>query len=193
VLHFRYHSTNCFFIQSSAGDQILSIDAGWPGTLYEYARDMKTIGCNLERIGWAIVTHFHMDHAGLVGEFIDRGIKCFAFENQQGVIDSMERTIEKTVKAYRRIDQRKLLPMATGDSRKMLEEMGVHGQIMVTDYHSPDSISFVSDEGEAIVGDLPPLGQMMPGDHRLFDNWEKLKRMGARHVYPSHAPAFELT
>ena len=118
---------------------------------------VKTIGCNLEKIGWAIVTHFHMDHAGLLGELIARGgVGCFVFENQHDVVDAMERTIEKNVKGYRRIDQRQLVLVATADSRKMLGEIGVRGEVVITDYHSPDSVSFVLMRATLLSGIFRP-------------------------------------
>ena len=66
------------------------------------------------------------------------------------------------------------------------------GEVVVTDYHSPDSISFIVDDGEAIIGDLPPEGQRMPGDKEHIRNWELIRKMGAKIVYPSHAGAFKL-
>ena len=113
MLYFRYHSTHCFFLKSSISEGLLAVDAGWPGTLYEYARSMKTIGCNLEKITWAMVTHFHMDHAGLIGEFIQRGIKCFIFENQIEATDAMEKMIEKNDKTYIRIEKEMLQVILT--------------------------------------------------------------------------------
>lgn len=193
MLSFRYHSTNCFFVRSSADDSLLAIDAGWPGTLHEYARSTKVIGCRLQKIRWAFVTHFHMDHAGLIGRFIELGNTCFVFEKQDAAaIDAMERTIEKNDTDYRRIEQQKLVRIDTCDSRKVLQECGVMGRVMVTNYHSPDSVTFISDKGEAIIGDLPSAGQMMPDDRRLMRNWQLLRDAGAIHIYPSHAEAFRL-
>ena len=173
-------------------DRLLAVDAGWPGTLYEYARLMKTIGCNLENIAWSIVTHFHMDHAGLISELIGRGINCHVFENQIGAIDAMEKTMEKNNKKYKRIEKEKLQLMNIRDSRKARKSIGISGEVVVTDYHSPDSITFVSDDGEAIIGDLPPAGQMMPDDRRFLGNWEILRKMGVKTIYPSHAELFQL-
>lgn len=192
MLYFKYRSTNCFFLRSSLNGQLLAIDAGWPGTLYEYARGMKTIGCNLDNIAWAFVTHFHMDHAGLISEFVTRGVKCFVFEHQLGAIDAMEKTIEKNDKSYRRIDKTKLHVIKIQESREMLEEVGIRGQVVVTAYHSSDSISFITEQGEAIVGDLPLEAQMMPDDHRLREAWDEIRKSGGRTIYPSHAASFEL-
>jgi glyoxylase-like metal-dependent hydrolase (beta-lactamase superfamily II) len=81
--YFRYHNTNCYFIKSTITENILAIDAGWPGTLYEYARTLKTIGYSLNQLAWAIVTHFHMDHAGLISEFLTKDLsrnKCSRYK-----------------------------------------------------------------------------------------------------------------
>jgi len=192
MLSLRYHSTNCFFLRSSATDGLFAVDAGWPCTLFEYARCMKGIGLHLGEIRWAMVTHFHMDHAGLVSDFLDRGITVYKFETQGEGIDAMERTILKNAGDYRRMAREKLVPATTGSSADLLRSLGVAGRVVVTDYHSPDSISLVTDQGEAIVGDLPPLAQMMPGDHRLMTNWDTLRAAGARTIFPSHAGTFPL-
>jgi len=63
---------------------------------------------------------------------------------------------------------------------------------VITDYHSPDSISLLLDNGEAIIGDLPPEGQMLPDDQHAIRNWDLLRKMGARDIYPSHAMPFHL-
>jgi len=192
MLHFRYHGTNCFFVRSSLDERRLAIDAGWPETLHEYARGMKSIGCRLENIAWSIVTHFHMDHAGLVGEFIERGITCFVFENQPEAIDAMGKTIEKNTSGYRRIRKDRLHLITTRDSRKVFEALGIHGEVIVTDYHSPDSITFLSDEREAVIGDLPPAIQEMPGDEPYKRAWRLLRDRGVRRVFPAHAAEFDL-
>ena len=192
MLYLKYHSTNCFFVKSSLNQRLLAVDAGWPGTLYEYVRNMKTIGCKLEEVDWAIVTHFHMDHAGLISEFLERGVTCFAFENQVDAVDSMENTILKNDKTYKMIDKKKLRRINTKDSRALLASIGIIGEVIATDYHPADSISFVLDNGEAIVGDLPPEGQRMPGDNEHIRNWELIRKMGAKIVYPSHAGIFKL-
>jgi ribonuclease/clavin/mitogillin len=192
MLYFRYHSTNCFFVKSSLNGHLLAIDAGWPNTLYEYARNMKAIGCKLEEVAWAIVTHFHMDHAGLLSEFLERGVACFIFENQVDAVDSMEKTILKSDKTYKMIDREKLRPINTKDSKAMLAAIGIMGEVVVTDYHSSDSISFILDDGEAIIGDLPPEGQRMPDDSEHIGNWELIRKKGAKVVYPSHAGVFKL-
>lgn len=192
MLHFTYHSTRCFFLKSAHSERYLAIDAGWPCTLYEYARNMKTIGCRIESLKWVFVTHFHMDHAGLVGEFLERGITCYQFENQLETIDAMERTIRKNYKDYVGIDKTKLVLCSSRESRELLEGLGFNGEAIITDYHSPDSISFLAGDGDAVVGDLPPESQGMPDDQPLHDCWDRLRARGAKRILPSHGAVFEL-
>ena len=80
---------------------------GWPCTLYEYQRCMKEIGLRFTDIQIAVVSHFHMDHAGLVGEF-------------------------------------------------------------------------------------PPLGQVMPDDLVSIGSWDAIRKSGAVKICPSHAGFFEI-
>jgi endoribonuclease LACTB2 len=192
MLHVRYRHTSFHFASSRTGDQLLAIDAGWPCTLYEYARRMKEIGLRLESIAWAMVTHFHMDHAGLVGEFLERGIECFVFENQVEAVDPMENAIRKNYGSYKAIDQTRLRHATTRESADLLASVGIQGRVIVTDYHSPDSVSFIAATGEAVVGDLPPQGQMMSDDAPFLENWRSVWRAGGRSVYPAHAEPFEL-
>jgi endoribonuclease LACTB2 len=192
VEYFRYHGTNCFFIRSDSDDRLLAVDAGWPCTLDEYWRGLKSIGLQYRHITWAIVTHFHMDHAGLVNEFIESGIECLIFENQAGAVDGMERTIRKNYPRYRNIDAERLAAARTNESREMLKAMGIRGEVIVTDGHSADSITLITDSREAIIGDLPPRERIMPDDEKCLACWRRIEGMGARRIYPSHAAIFEL-
>ena len=115
-----------------------------------------------------------------------------SFENQVDAVDSMERTILKNDKTYKVIDKEKFRLINTKDSRAVLAAIGIRGEVFVTDHHSPDSISFISDDGDAIIGDLPPDGQRMPDDNEHIRNWELIRKMGAKTVYPSHAGVFKL-
>ncbi len=172
--------------------RLLAVDAGWPNTLYEYARNMKTIGRRLEEVAWAMMTHFHMDHAGLISEFLERGVTCFVFENQADAVDAMEKAILKNDRTYKTIDRSKFRHISTKGSRAELAAIGIAGEVVVTDYHSADSISLILDNGEAIIGDLPSEGQRMPDDSEHLRNWDLIRKMGATTVYPSHAGVFKL-
>jgi len=190
--YFRYRSTNCFLVESSNDQRLLAIDAGWPCSLYEYGRALKSTGHHFNQIAWAVVTHFHMDHAGLIGEFIEKGIHCFIFENQEEAIDPMERMILKTYKKYKNIDKERLIKVRADDSRAYFEKIGIHGEVLITPGHSPGSITFISDDHEAVIGDLYPIGLVMPDDAASLKSRELIKAKKVENVYPSHAPFFKL-
>jgi len=195
VKHFRYHNTNCYFLESSIDNSLLAIDAGWPCTLYEYQRALKTIGYSFKNIKWAIVTHFHMDHAGLIGEFIKEGITCYAFENQKfNNVTEMERVIlkNKEYAAYQKIDMDKLNTMSINVFNNEIKTLGIDGEAIITQGHSPDSITFITKNHEAIIGDLAPINQIMENDKESLENWNSIKQKGGKTIYPSHANIFEI-
>jgi len=195
VKYFRYHNINCFFLESSIDKSLLAIDAGWPCTLYEYQRTLKTIGYSFKNIKWAIVTHFHMDHAGLIGEFIKEGITCYAFENQtlNNVIE-MERVILKNQEyaTYQKIEMNKLKAMSIIEFNNEIKTLGIDGEAIITKGHSPDSITFLTKDHEAIIGDLAPINQIMKNDKVALENWNSIKQKGVKTIYPSHASIFEI-
>lgn len=191
---FRYHQTNCFFIESSLNGKLLAIDAGWPCTFYEYQRYLKQINLRYQDIVWSFVTHLHMDHAGLWGEFIESNINCYAFEEQINHIDKMESIItrNKDYINYKRIDKSKIKILRVSESRQFFKEIGIVGEVISTKGHSKDSITFISDHNEAIIGDLYSPDLVMSDDIESRKSWEAIKEKGAKFIYPSHAKYFEI-
>jgi endoribonuclease LACTB2 len=190
--YFRYHNTNCFFIESNNSNKLLAIDAGWPSTLREYQRSLKEIGLRFDNLAWAMVTHFHMDHAGLITDFIDNGIECYIFENQVNGIEDMEKTIRKNDKAYKAIKKDKLKVVRINESRGILKNLGIDGEAIVTGSHSNDSVTFILDTHEAIIGDLVPREQIMEDDKEIQNSWKKIVDKGVKQIYPSHSKIFEI-
>lgn len=191
---FRYRHTNCWIVESGRDGGLLAVDAGWPCSLAEYRRGMKSVGFRFDNLKAAIVTHFHMDHAGLVGEFIGLGIRCYAFEGQAESIGLMERMILKNpdYAGYRRIDMSRLVGVGVGAFGRELESLGFGGQVLATPGHGPDNISYLSDEGVAAIGDLYLPDQIADDDPVSRASWDLLRSKGARRIIPSHAQVFEL-
>jgi ribonuclease/clavin/mitogillin len=191
LLRFTYRKTNIYLIKGNE-DNLLAIDAGWPCTFFEYARAIKTTGFNIEQIQWVIVTHFHLDHAGLVGEMVSKGYRCAVFENQMGDIDAMEAMIAKKYTEYTKIDKTKLIQMKTRDSRQWLKGLGMDGEIVITPGHSNDSVSFISDEGDAVIGDLYAENLVMDSDIESLTSWQLLRSKGAKRILPAHGNEYRL-
>lgn len=191
MIGFPFNNTNYYLIPSARGG-LLAFDAGWPCSLHDYARAMKATGHGLAEIAWAVVSHFHIDHAGLVGEFQRRGIRCLVFENQSGAIDAMEELISRKYRGYTVIRREELIRVASGDSRAFFAELGIGAEAIPTPGHSEDSVSLITDEGEALVGDLPPRFQVMEDDLPCLASWKLIGNRGGRSVFPSHARPFDL-
>jgi len=186
---FRYHNTNCFFIKNKSQNNVLAVDAGWPCTFNEYKRNLKKVGLIFEDIKYAVVTHFHIDHAGLISEFQLAGVKCFVLDFQLSFIDEMERIIHKNdeYKEYKKIEKDKLAISTINDFNIFLESHGFNGYIESLNSHSEDHIGYFSDEDEAIIGDLAPFDQIMSNDQKANENWERILTKGIKVAYPSHA------
>lgn len=192
MLSIEYQHTRYYFLPTGDGASLLAFDAGYPCSLYRYARELKGIGYGLASVRWAMASHFHLDHAGLIGEFQAAGVQCILFENQGGGIAEMERIIRPKYAGYRPIDASGFMMVSTGESREFLASFGIGGEVLLTPGHSDDSVSLVTDDREAMIGDLYPISQVMDGDEASLRSWDRLRDAGAKYILPSHAPAFEL-
>lgn len=188
---FHYRHTTYFVIEAADG-RGLAVDAGWPGSFLDYARALKDAGGRFERIAWALATHFHPDHAGLVGEFQARGVECLAIDGQAKGIPAMEALIARSWPDYRAIATNRLQSLTSADSRAWLAARGIDGVVLPTPGHSDDSVSVVLDSGDAMVGDLTVPALVMPDDDVALDSWARLRAAGARRAHHAHAGSFDV-
>ena len=84
VVNVGYDSTNYYIIEARGGK--LLVDCGWPGTLPKFMAGLKRKGVAFKEIKYLLVTHFHPDHAGLVQELKNQGIKLILPECQTDFI-----------------------------------------------------------------------------------------------------------
>jgi hypothetical protein len=77
----------------------------------------------------------------------------------------MEELIARKGYEYRKIDRSGIELARSADSRALLEIMGI--------------------EGEAFIGDLPLIYDY---DEKVRSDWDRLKALGVREVFPAHAP-----
>ncbi len=189
---FTYQNTHYYLLPTADGRSLLAFDAGWPCSLHEYARSMKGTGYRFEQVRWAMVSHFHFDHAGLVRDFQDAGIQCLLLENQGGGIEDMEKIINRSYPKYEPILKDGFLPLKMGDSRAFLASIGIKVEVIQTPGHSDDSVSLVTDAHEVLIGDLYPVSQIMDDDVKSHQSWARIREKGGKYIYPSHAEPFEL-
>lgn len=184
IVNVGYLSTNYWVI--SAGKSRLLVDIGWPGTLGAMKANLDRMDISLAEIEYALATHYHIDHAGLGEELKRIGVKLLVVDVQLNAIPIMK-TWTKPQDNYLEITPMGNVVIECEQSRSLLAEIGIAGEIMHTPGHSDDSVSLLLDDGSAFTGDLPP-------ENLCWDNmvaqksWRRLRRHGARKVYPAHGP-----
>lgn len=191
AIRIRYQSTNCYFIDTGSG--LLAFDAGWPNTYREYKDCLKEQGYSAKNIKWLLVSHFHIDHAGLAGNLVDNGVTFVVFFNQVGAIQEMELLIARKGMIYRKLDTSKIQVMEISESRAWLERIGIRGEVLHTNGHGEQSISLLLDTGDAFIGDLAPENAVSDDDWKGKGSWTLLRSKGAKHIWPAHAPEYSLT
>ena len=185
IVNVGYRSTSYWVI--SAGTSRLLVDIGWPGTLGTMKANLKRMGIPLHEIRYALATHYHIDHAGLAEELKREGVPLLVVDIQVNAIPLMK-TWTKPWDNYVEITGEGNVVIACAQSRRLLEQIGLAGEILPTPGHSDHCVSLLLDDGSVFTGDLPP-------EAFAFDNpvalatWAELRARGATRVYPAHGPA----
>jgi ribonuclease/clavin/mitogillin len=184
IVNVGYDSTNYYMVEYSRTR--LLIDMGWPGTLPKLQASLKRKGLVLSDLNYLFVTHYHPDHAGLVQELKDRGVKHIVLEQQLPAIPLLK-TYMKPDSGYVEIRIQDSLSLGTLKSRAWLTSIGLSGEMVSTPGHSADSISLVLDDGIAFTGDLlmPDLVDEDKADI-VRQSWTRLRELNVRMLYPGH-------
>jgi endoribonuclease LACTB2 len=182
VVNVGYRSTNYWVI--SAGSSRLLVDIGWPGSLGTFKATLKRMSVPLREIRYALATHYHIDHAGLAEELKREGVPLLVLNVQTAAIPIMK-TWTKPVDNYVEITLAGNLTITFEQSRSILAQLGISGEILHTPGHSDDSVSLLLDDGRVFTGDLPPEALCIDNPVALA-SWQLLRKRGATQVYPAH-------
>jgi glyoxylase-like metal-dependent hydrolase (beta-lactamase superfamily II) len=186
IVNVGYDATNYYVVEQDR--KRLLIDVGWPGSLPKLRAILKRKGITLEGLSFLCITHYHPDHAGLVQELKDQGVKHVVLRQQLSAIPRLKAYM-KSDSGYIDIRLGDSLHLETADSRAWLASIGLSGEIVSTPGHSEDSISVVLDEGIAFTGDLlPPALVALDGAEAAKKSWDKLHERNVQTVYPGHGP-----
>jgi ribonuclease/clavin/mitogillin len=186
IVNVGYRSTNFWVI--SAGTSRMLFDLGWPGTLGAMMANLRRRNIPLAQIRCGVASHYHIDHAGLAQELKLAGMRLLVFETQLDAIPSMK-AFTKPQDHYLEIITGDIAPVAFAESRVILEQIGIAGEILSTPGHSGDSVSLLLDDGSVFTGDLPPEEIPEAGTPDLvIASWQTLREHGARRIYPAHGP-----
>lgn len=184
IVNVGYRSTNYWVV--SAGAARLLVDIGWPGTLGTMKANLKKIGVPLHEIRYALATHYHIDHAGLAEELKREGVPLLVLDVQVSAIPIMK-TWTKPADRYVDITPSGNVVISFAQSRQLLGQLGIAGEILHTPGHTDHCVSLLLDDGSVFTGDLTP-------EVYAFDNpvalatWALLRARGATRIYPAHGP-----
>ncbi|MBE2222633.1 MAG: MBL fold metallo-hydrolase [Anaerolineae bacterium] len=186
IVNVGYRSTNYWVI--SAGSSRLLVDIGWPGSLGTMQANLKRMDIPLTEIRYALATHYHIDHAGLGQELKLEGVPLLVLDVQVSAIPLMK-TWTKPQDHYVDIITHDNVTIPLSESRALLENIGITGEIVHTPGHSDDSVSLLLDDGSVFTGDLThPAFISMEDAATVYASWRLLRERGATRVYPGHGP-----
>lgn len=183
----RSHGVNLYLVECRDGR--LLVDAGWPRSLPDLKRGMEENGLRLSAIRYAMTTHAHPDHAGLMQKLKRYcGVRLLVHERQIGSLAELNRFFErKPDRDYEAVRIEETDLVVGSPNRDTLRSIGVTGEIVETPGHSDDSVSLVLEGGEAFVGDLTRL-DMATRDNTeaLTASWKEILRRNVARIYPAH-------
>lgn len=190
IVNVGYRSTNYWVV--SAGSSRLLVDLGYPGTLGMMRANLRRKGVPLTEIRYGLATHYHIDHAGVAQELKLAGVPLLVLDVQVSAIPQMKQWTKPQDK-YIDITIHDNVTISFAESRSVLHEIGIQGEIVHTPGHSDDSISVALDDGAAFTGDLTPPAFVTAEDaERVSASWRLLRELGVTVVYPGHGPVWPL-
>jgi glyoxylase-like metal-dependent hydrolase (beta-lactamase superfamily II) len=187
IVNVGYDSTNYYVIGS--GRNRLLVDVGWPGTLGKLLANLKRKGIAIEEIRFLLATHYHPDHAGLVQEVKQQGVRLMVVEGQGDFIAGLKQWM-KPAMHYVDIDLRDNTTVTLAESRAFLAKLDIAGEIVHTPGNSDDSVTLILDSGDAFTGDLQSVSRADENDlATVTASWEKIRAMHAKTIHPGHGPS----
>lgn len=166
----------------------MMVDLGWPGSMGTMRANLKRVDVPIEEIRFGLATHYHIDHAGLAQELKQEGVRLLVLEPQVPAIPEMKQWA-KPQDHYLEINTENNLTISFDESRSVLGEIGIPGEILHTPGHSDDSVSLLLDDGSVFTGDLTHPALVGEDDAEgVTASWDLLRDHGATRIYPGHGP-----
>lgn len=191
IRELRYSNTNTYLIEGERGK--LLFDTGWAGTFPLFCRALGELRVTAQEIDYVLISHFHPDHMGIAQEIADQGATILIPELQKPFLHAADPVFAKEKgTGFVPIREERVRTFPLSESREVLKELGLNGEIYHTPGHSDDSISLWLDEGALFVGDLNPLYELeLHKGTQTGESWEKLLALRPKTVYYGHAKTLE--
>jgi len=209
--------TNCFLLPCDDG--YLLIDTSYKDKYGKFLKELAKIDVDVSEIRYVLLTHHHDDHAGFIAELIDNNPEITVIVHEADLawlaagqnnedaapLNGCIRVLLGLFGAFHEFGfpgyiVRETDIILTGDDDELLPSIGVDGVILYTPGHTDDSVSVVTADGDAFVGDLamnflkiccikyrPIFVHDMP---QVRESWERVLDAGAVTIYPAHGRPF---
>lgn len=184
----KYGATKTYVVQGKNGSVLF--DTGWAGTFPLLCRALGEKGIRLQDIKLLLISHFHPDHMGIAQEIANAGVTLAAADVQRNYLHVSDGIFAKDSRSsFVPIDDSKVRFFTLGQSRELLGELGIDGEVIHTPGHSDDSISlWVQSDRALLVGDLNPLYELeMHKGTQIEQSWQRLLALDPQTVYYAHA------
>lgn len=144
------------------GEKPILIDSGSPGDLPSLKRKLQKAGISLAEIELLILTHAHFDHAGNAAAIRQlSGCKVVAQEVEKPFLENGKNAVIAPYNLMARLLNPFMnIPFAATQVDILIKDSldlkpyGADAKVFLTPGHTPGSLSVITTEGEAIVGDL---------------------------------------
>jgi endoribonuclease LACTB2 len=169
------------------------VDAGWPGSLPALKSQLRVYGIQPAEIRFVLITHTHPDHAGLAQDIKQMaGARLILHEKQIPFLPELEASF-KDKGGYTPIVVEPSDVVLGADNRRVLERLGIRGEVIETPGHSDDSVSLALDSGLGFIGDLhlPQFASDEIAAAVTRASWQKLLAHGVKTFYPAHGEPFQ--
>ena len=191
IVNVGYRSTNFWVV--SAGRNRLLVDLGWPGKAAALFANLERMGVPLSEIRYGLATHYHIDHAGAAQDLKRRGVPLLVMEEQVAAIPLMKQWT-KPADNYTEITTHDNVVISCADSRALLAEIGIAGEVVHTPGHSDDSVTLVLDIGCAFTGDLTIPTMVATEDPAVVTrSWQLLRDRKVTTIYAGHGNPYYLS
>ena len=189
MITLRYGNTNTYF------ESGLLIDTDMPGTLPLFYKELKKNGLCIGDIRFVLATHCHPDHIGLIGELTGLGVKLLLIDKQKDAVHFSDRIFARQKGLdFKPIREEEAIVISCAESRAFLRGIGINGEIVPTESHSPDGIALITDGGNCFAGDLEPKQyiEAYGEDSPLKKDWDRIAVLHPHTVYFGHYNAQKL-
>lgn len=210
VIPIRLGTVKSFLLVGNGSDLVL-VDAGNPGDGGKIIEKVQTLGYRLKDVSLIVLTHGHRDHVGGVAELTKTlSAKVVIHERDSRALSEGKGSPTTPVRFTGRLlkpfttDKKFPLPEDEPDRIKQgsisLKCFGIDGEIIHTPGHTFGSLSVVSENGLAVVGDLimgqflvfgraslPVFAEDLPSVNASI---KKVLSMGPKRIYSSHGGPF---